>query len=747
MFPTRFTSPSALRASLFKSVLFMAATAFTSPDVFAQASPHWLEGSGLPGADSFVAASTSWDPDGAGPQPELLVIAGQFQVVGSKSIQGLAGWDGAAWRAIDPNSGGDMYSIQALAVYHGDLIAAGNFSTLAGVACNNVARFDGHTWHPLGVGPDNGLVGSIGFANANTLRVVSDHLIVGGFFDHAGGVDAVNIAQWDDAAGAWTALGDGLSVGLFSEGVYSLAKYNGRLVAAGDFTQSGATTLSGVASFDGANWTGFEPIDSFFPFAVANHSGHLVAGGTYYDSSNPDPNYAGDSIVLEWDEATALWIPLGSTLGTPGFFGVTKLAEFQGDLFAAGDFGNPFDFDAPGSLLRRWDGSAWQAIGTDFGGFNGVYQSAVATLEIHQGRLIVGGAFSHADAKGAFDLAAWDGLLWHAFGSGTNGQVFQFVPFAHKLIATGLFDSIEGAQVRRLAVWNGNSWSALNAPAISNAAPLGVFRGQLVVASGDLDGQLRRLDGNVWLPFGEGIPNGFVTCMATYQGKLIVAGNFSFIGYFGESIESIARWDGHHWRSLGTGVLGHSFTAPIYAMSVFDGKLIVGGGLDSAGGSPCNAIASWNGSAWSPLGLGLTAPPGQVVVWAVTTYRGELVATGQFQDAGGVAARNIARWNGVQWQPLGDDGASTLTSWGRAMTVVGDDLFVGGAFGSAGGVGVHNIARWNGSSWSELDGGVISPGFGGVSALCKFNGQLFVGGNFLSTGAGVSAFLARWSLH
>jgi hypothetical protein len=321
------------------------------------------------------------------------------------------------------------------------------------------------------------------------------------------------------------------------------------------------------------------------------------------------------------------------------------------------------------------------------------------------------------------------------------------IPYANKLIAAGLFDSIESTQARPLAAWNGHSWSHLDAPAIPNAIALGVFHGQLVVTSSAVDGQLRRLDGSVWLPFGEGIPNGTVSCMAQYRGKLIVAGNFSFTGHFGETIDGVARWDGHYWRALGAGVLGHAFGSPVEAMTVYNGNLIVGGSLDTAGGLPCNAMASWNGSAWSALGEGLTGNPGQTYVFALAVYQGELVATGQFQNAGAIAARSIARWNGVQWQSLGQDGESTLTGWGRALTVLGDDLFVGGTFARAGGVDVHNIARWDGSSWSELDGGLNGPGLAGVDTLGKFNGQLFVGGNFLETGAGVSAFLARWVSH
>ena len=36
----------------------------------------WLPGQGLPGLNGYAEALTAWDPDGAGPQPEILVAAG-----------------------------------------------------------------------------------------------------------------------------------------------------------------------------------------------------------------------------------------------------------------------------------------------------------------------------------------------------------------------------------------------------------------------------------------------------------------------------------------------------------------------------------------------------------------------------------------------------------------------------------------------------------------------------------------------
>src|SRR5947208_2961465 len=39
------------------------------------------EGAAPNGAEATVYASTTWDPDGAGPQPEMLVVGGDFFTV------------------------------------------------------------------------------------------------------------------------------------------------------------------------------------------------------------------------------------------------------------------------------------------------------------------------------------------------------------------------------------------------------------------------------------------------------------------------------------------------------------------------------------------------------------------------------------------------------------------------------------------------------------------------------------------
>ena len=63
------------------------------------------------------------------------------------------------------------------------------------------------------------------------------------------------------------------------------------------------------------------------------------------------------------------------------------------------------------------------------------------------------------------------------------------------------------------------------------------------------------------------------------------------------------------------------------------------------------AETDWNGTAWQALGDGVTGGDFPTV-WAVTVFNNELVVGGRFTSAGGSGANYIARWNGTIWQPL-----------------------------------------------------------------------------------------------
>src|SRR5437870_4728194 len=86
---------------------------------------------GLPGLNGVVEALTTWDPDGLGPQPPVLVAGGVFTVAGSVLANRIAIWNSATWQSL--GTGMNNY-VRALTVCNGNLIAGGSFTTAGGTA-------------------------------------------------------------------------------------------------------------------------------------------------------------------------------------------------------------------------------------------------------------------------------------------------------------------------------------------------------------------------------------------------------------------------------------------------------------------------------------------------------------------------------------------------------------------------------------------------------------------------------------
>src|SRR4051812_48654347 len=58
-----------------------------------------------------ITTVTTWDPDGAGPQPELLVVAGTFTRIASTPANHIATFDGTTWRALGPGLNDNVWSL------------------------------------------------------------------------------------------------------------------------------------------------------------------------------------------------------------------------------------------------------------------------------------------------------------------------------------------------------------------------------------------------------------------------------------------------------------------------------------------------------------------------------------------------------------------------------------------------------------------------------------------------------------
>ena len=175
------------------------------------------------------------------------------------------------------------------------------------------------------------------------------------------------------------------------------------------------------------------------------------------------------------------------------------------------------------------------------------------------------------------------------------------------------------------------------------------------------------------------------------------------------------QWDNSLSNSL-PGIDGN-----VFAITIYDGRIIVGGEFTVAGTVSASNVAAWDGTAWSSLGSGVVG-----TVRALCVYENELVAAGQFSTAGGTAVNNIARWNGDSWSAIG----SGFNGDVLALSVSGSQLFAGGGFTKSGITETHYIASWDGLTWESVGSGMNANG--AVHALAEFQGRLVAGGTFIT---------------
>jgi len=255
-----------------------------------------------------------------------------------------------------------------------------------------------------------------------------------------------------------------------------------------------------------------------------------------------------------------------------------------------------------------------------------------------------------------------------------------------------------------------------------------------------------------WLPaMGQvaGVSDGGVTpgisALAVFDDgagpALYAGGAFSQAG--GITVGCIAKWDGSTWSKLEDGGVG----SEVYALTVFDDghgpALFAAGAFSSAGGKPASHVAKWDGVQWRPVGGGMNGAVYALCVFDDGTGPA-LYAGGDFTQADGQPASRVARWDGAAWSALGSGVSARVASLAVVEDATGPALYVGGVFTIAGGLPANRVAKWDGSAWSPLGSGVN----GGVHALAAYDDgsgpALYAGGNFTTAGGGSAAQIARW---
>jgi RHS repeat-associated protein len=501
------------------------------------------------------------------------------------------------------------------------------------------------------------------------------------------------------------------------------------------------------------------------PFAgvgVSGGSPARVSAAVVFDDGHGPALYAGGifttaggvpaSNLARWDGHA--WAAVGGGLDGP----VRSLAVLDDGsgpaLYAAGDFAGANAF--PGSPYRpavrvaKWNGTSWSALGSGLGG-------RVYALAAWNGALYAGGGVDVPY------LERWDAAAgtWSAVGpAAPNGTVYALGVFNGSLYAGGLFSSIGGVQARRIARWDGSSWSPLGAGTSGGVYSLAVFDGALYAGgyfqnAGDLFqtvGGIARWTGSAWTYAGDtaghaisagGVaaegPQG-IEALAVYDdgsGPALYA-----LGLINDTgLTGIARLRAGSWSALGTGVATLGLGGA--ALAVFDdgagAALYAGGDFTVAGQLGVGGIGQWKGGVWSGLGPGLDGAISALAVYDDGTGPA-LFAGGAFTAGSGRTVSHAGRWSGSGWSPLGAGMDGTVSALAVSGAGPGALLYAAGDFTHAGGVPAARAARWDGRGWAPLGGGFDTS----VRALATFGGALYAGGSFTTAGGASAAHVARW---
>lgn len=264
-----------------------------------------------------------------------VVIAGRFESVSSDSsssvpARGVARFDGEAWHAYGEGLEGIVYAV--LELPSGDLLAGGNFEYFYG---SGVMRWDGRSWLPVGEGFSGGAVYALA-------ALPGGRIVAGGGFRSTPSVPrADNLSIF--RGGVWETFGGGIS----GTSVRTLlVTPDGNLIVGGDFYRAGSERIDNIARWSRNRWEPMGDTLGIVTDLVYSPDGRLVASGEASRRTDENGYYVYNS-VFEWDGQA--WQRFGGADSGYGFSGQLQFLE-TGTLIASG------------YALKRWDGSAWQAL-------------------------------------------------------------------------------------------------------------------------------------------------------------------------------------------------------------------------------------------------------------------------------------------------------------------------------------------------------------------------------------------------
>lgn len=166
-----------------------------------------------------------------------------------------------------------------------------------------------------------------------------------------------------------------------------------------------------------------------------------------------------------------------------------------------------------------------------------------------------------------------------------------------------------------------------------------------------------------------------MTDCTIYNGELYAAGNFELAN--GPNDISVLK--AGVWRRVGdnSDSLRGSFSG-VQKMEIYNNELYVAGLILHWEGNVGNGIQRWDGSHWKPVGTGIQGTNNSInsgfcQILDMIKYKEKLIVVGNFSFSGNSNSPSLASWDGAKWCAIDTLIDKTIIS----INVFGDSLYVG----------------------------------------------------------------------
>ncbi|MFN7314162.1 MAG: laminin B domain-containing protein [Phycisphaerae bacterium] len=279
------------------------------------------------------------------------------------------------------------------------------------------------------------------------------------------------ISAYDPVAGTWTAVGGGFRPG---SGVASAAAVmpNGDVIVAGQFAQIGDVPGGGplvnanlIARWDGTQWnamgSGIQPTSGFGVFDMAvTPAGELVVVGAQAGAGGVASRY-----VTKWTGTQWVAMNNGLNIDTSASLARTVAVNANGEVFMGGllaGMGN----------IVRWDGTQWLSMGA---GLQDTFQIIIDPAD--QRPIAITNGITGVPQAQQSRVAKWNGSAWQPLGTPLGNAADATVAGGSRIMVAS------GSSLFELDRVTGTWVPISNAPQMSYLRLMGLPNGDIITTS------------------------------------------------------------------------------------------------------------------------------------------------------------------------------------------------------------------------------------------------------------------------